>query len=108
MIETGVATMPTVKPLEERVARLKDRLKNDLVILGVIYTCYIFWGGPAMNEACNKRAPLGTSSVARNSTSSFFKNEDDYRVTRFKHLGTKQGISMEDIKRKLWKKKART
>ena len=65
MIETGVATMPTVKPLEERVARLKDRLKNDLVILGVyIYTCYIFWGGPAMNEACNKRAPLGTSSVA--------------------------------------------
>jgi len=40
--------------------------------------------------------------------SSFFKNEDDYRVTRFKHLGTKQGISMEDIKRKLWKKKART
>jgi len=44
MIETGVATMPTVKPLEERVARLKDRLKNDLVILGVYTHVIFFWG----------------------------------------------------------------
>ena len=38
---------------------------------------------------------------------SFFQNDDDYRVARFKHLGTKQGLNMDDIKKKLWKKKAR-